>query len=95
MSLEIRQQEGRDRCEREAGGTLVVDVSGGALKDHAGRVLARLVDVRIGVRADWWWTMGLTQTVTLAWPGGRRVVFRSASRSKIASILKILADAGV
>jgi hypothetical protein len=95
MSLEIRQQEGRDRCEREADGTLVVDLSDGALKDPAGRIVARLVDVRIVVRTDWWWTAGLTQMVTLAWPGERRVVFRSASRSKIASILKILADAGV
>jgi hypothetical protein len=85
----------RDRSEREAVDPLVVDTGDGVLKDHAGRVLARLVDVRIVVRTDWWWTAGLTQTVTLAWPGGRRVVFRSASRSKIASILKILADAGV
>jgi hypothetical protein len=85
----------RDRSEREAVDPLVVDTGDGVLKDHAGRVLARLVDVRIVVRTDWWWTAGHTQTVTLAWPGGRRVVFRSASRSKIASILKILADAGV
>jgi hypothetical protein len=85
----------RDRSEREVVNPLVVDTGDGVLKDHAGRFLARLADVRIVVRADWWWTMGLTQTVTLAWPGGRRVVFRSASRSKIASILKILADASV
>ena len=85
----------RDRSEREAGGTLVVDLSDGALKDPAGRVLARLVDVRIVVRTDWWWTKGVTQTVELTWPGGRRIVFRSASRSRIASILKTLADAGV
>jgi len=95
MSLETRQKERRDRSEKETVGTLVVDAGDGALKDHAGRVLARLVDVRIVVHADWWWTMGLTQTVTLAWPGGWRVVFRSASRSRIASILKILAGAGV
>jgi len=85
----------RDRCEREADGTLVVDLSDGALKDPAGRVVARLADVRVVVRTDWWWTMGLTQTVTLAWPGARRAVFRSASRPRIASILTILADAGV
>jgi hypothetical protein len=95
MSLETSQQERRYRCEREADGTLVVDSGIGALDTHAGRVVARLADVRIVVRTDWWWTMGLTQTVTLAWPGGRRVMFRSASRSRIASILKILADAGV
>jgi len=95
MSLESRQQEERDRCEREADGPLVVDLSDSALKDPAGRVVARLADVRIVVRADWWWTMGLTQTVTLLWPGERRVVFRSASPSRIAAILKILADAGV
>ena len=95
MSLQIRQKERRNRCERDADGALVVDLSDGALKDPAGRIVARLVDVRIVVRTDWWWTAGLTQMVTLAWPGGRRVVFRSASRSKIASILKILADAGV
>jgi hypothetical protein len=85
----------RDRCEREADGTLVVDSGEGALETHAGRVVARLADVRVVVRTDWWWTMGLTQTVTLAWSGGRRIVFRSASRSKIASILKTLGDAGV
>jgi len=85
----------RDRCEREAGGTLVVDASDGALKDHAGRIAARLADVRVVVRIDWWWTTGLTHTVTLVWPGGRRAVFRSASRSRIAAILKIVADAGV
>jgi hypothetical protein len=72
-----------------------VDTGDGVLKDHAGRVLARLVDVRIVVRTDWWWTKGVTQTVELTWPSGRCVVFRSASRSRIASILKILADAGV
>ena len=85
----------RDRSEREAVDPLAVDTGDGVLKDHAGRVLARLVDVRFVVRTDWWRTAGLTQTVTLAWPGGRRVAFRSASRSRIASILKILADAGV
>jgi len=85
----------RDRSEREAVDPLVVDVGDSALRDRAGRVLARLVDVRIVVRTDWWWTKGVTQTVALTWPSGRRVVFRSASRSKIASILKILADAGV
>jgi hypothetical protein len=85
----------RDRFEREADGTLVVDASDGALKDRAGRVVARLADVRVVVRTDWWWTTGLTQTVTLAWPGGRRAVFRSASRPRIAAILKILADAVV
>jgi hypothetical protein len=95
MSLETRQEERRNRCERDADGTLVVDSGEGALETHAGRVVARLADVRIVVRADWWWTAGLTQTVTLAWPGGRRAVFRSASRSRIAAILKIIADAGV
>jgi hypothetical protein len=94
MSLETRQQEGRDLGEREADRTLVVDSGVGALDTRAGRVVARLADVRIVVRTDWWWTMGLTQTVTLAWSGGRRIVFRSASRSRIASILKVLADAG-
>ena len=85
----------RDRSEREAVDPLVVDTGDGVVKDDAGRVLVRLVDVRIVVRIDWWWTRGVTQTVALTWPSGRRVVFRSASRSRIASILKILADAGV
>ena len=31
MSLEVRQQEGHDLGEREADGTLVVDLSDGAL----------------------------------------------------------------
>ncbi|MCX6099457.1 MAG: hypothetical protein NTX69_05525 [Candidatus Bipolaricaulota bacterium] len=74
---------------------MVVDTGAGVPKDHAGRVLARLVDVRIVVRTEWWWTKGATHTVALTWPSGRRVVFRSVSRFKIASILKILADAGV
>jgi hypothetical protein len=42
----------RDCSEREAVDPLVVDAGDGALKNHAGRMLARLVDVRIVVRTD-------------------------------------------
>jgi hypothetical protein len=85
----------RDRVDSEIETTLVIDREEGALKDRAGRVVARLADVRIVVRTDLWWTHGIAQAACLVWPGGRRVVFRSASRSRIASVLRILASAGL
>ncbi len=85
----------RDRPESELAGTLVVDTEDGALKDKAGLVLARLEDVRVFARADFAWTRGVAEVVCLRWPGGRRVVFRSTSRTRIASVVAALADAGL
>jgi hypothetical protein len=84
-----------DRSEHEIVRTLIVDVSDGTLKDLAGHIVARLVDVRVVVRTDGWWTRGLARAVNFIWPGGRRVVFRSLSRSKIATVLRTLNHASV
>ncbi|MCX6092345.1 MAG: hypothetical protein NTX23_05720 [Candidatus Bipolaricaulota bacterium] len=85
----------RDRAGREVEGTFVIDGEEGALKDAAGRIVARLADVRVIVRTDLWWAHGVGQAVFLVWPGGRRAVFRSASRSRIASVVRVLAGAGL
>jgi hypothetical protein len=85
----------RDRPESELAGTLVVDRETGALKDKAGLVLARLEDVRVVVRTDFAWTRGVAEVVSLRWPGGRRAVFRSTSRARIASVVAVLVDAGL
>lgn len=85
----------RDRTAGEMTATLVMDAAEGVLKDRNGQTVARLADVRVAVRRDLWWTHGVGQMVSLAWPGGRSVVFRSASRARVASILQILADAGL
>jgi hypothetical protein len=85
----------RDRADGEMTATLVVDAAEGVLKDRNGQTLARLADVRVTVRRELWWTHGVGQTVSLAWPGGKSIVFRTARRARIASILQILADAGL
>jgi hypothetical protein len=85
----------RDRPGREVEETWVIDGEESVLKDRTGRVVARLADVRVIVQTDLWWTHGIAQAVSLVWSGGQRVVFRSASRARIVSVVRTLSGAGL
>ena len=74
---------------------LVVDSNTGMLRDRSGDTLARLDSVHVSVRIDWWWTRALMRLVVLTWPGGKRVVFRSASRRKIREVMQTLQGLGI
>lgn len=73
---------------------LIIDPAAGELRTRDGEVVAPLRSVRVTVCTDWWWTWGVTRFVLLSWEGGRRIVFRSASRRKPDEVVKMLADVG-
>jgi len=80
----------RDLPAQEIADTLIIDSTAGVLRRGDGRALSQLDAVRAVRRRDWWFTRGLMQLVILAWPGGRRVVFRTASGRKAREVLEIL-----
>lgn len=85
----------RDLPLSEVADRLVVDLPAGMLRDRQGDTLSPLDRVCVAVRIDWWWTRTLMRLVVLTWPGGKRVVFRTASRQRARKVAKILVDAGV
>jgi len=80
----------RDLPAEEIADTLIIDSTAGVLRRRDGCALSQLDAVRAVKRRDWWFTRGLMQLVILAWPGGRRVVFRTASGRKAREVLEIL-----
>lgn len=85
----------RDLPLSEVADGLVVDLPAGTLRDRQGDTLSALDRVCVAVRIDWWWTRTLMRLVVLTWPGGKRVVFRTASRQRAREVAKMLVDAGV
>ncbi len=85
----------RDLPLSEVADGLVVDSRAGMLRDRQGDSMSPLDHVRVAVRIDWWWTRALMRLVVLTWPGGRRVVFRSASRKKVRAVIRTLHDLGI
>ena len=80
----------RDLPAEEIADTLIIDSTAGVLRRRDGYVLSQLDAVRVVKRRDWWFTRGLMQLVILAWPGERRVVFRTASGRKAREVLEML-----
>jgi len=80
----------RDLPAQEIVDTLIIDSTAGVLKRGDGCALSPLDAVRVVKRRDWWFTRGLMQLVILAWPGERRVVFRTASGRKAREVLEML-----
>ncbi len=74
---------------------LIIDLHAGVLRDRQGNALSPLDRVCVAVRVDWWWTRALMRLVVLTWPGGKRVVFKTASRRRASEVAQVLVDAGV
>jgi len=71
---------------------VVIDPQAGLLRERRGDVLAELDSVRVAVRIDWW-TRGWMRLVVLAWPGGRRIVFRTSRRERARDVAESLREA--
>jgi hypothetical protein len=80
----------RDLPTEEIADALIVDSNACVLRRRDGDVLAQLDTVDVLARRDWWWTRGLMQLVILTWPGGRRVVFRTASGRRTREVKELL-----
>jgi len=81
----------RDVPLEEVSDAVIVDPASGALRERAGDVLSRLDAVSVAVRIDWL-TRGWMRVVVLTWPGGRRVVYRTASRARARIVADLLGD---
>jgi hypothetical protein len=81
----------RDLPLDEVDDAVVIDRAAGVLRERSGNVLARLDSLSTAVRIDWW-TRGWMRLVVLAWPGGRRTVFRTGSRQRARIVAEFLRD---
>lgn len=60
---------------------VVIDTCRGVLRTPQGEPLTGLSSIEVAVRIAWWdGSRGLMRNVLLSWPGGRRVVFKTANR---------------
>jgi drug/metabolite transporter (DMT)-like permease len=75
----------------EVADAVVVDRAAGVLRERCGNVIAPLDSLKAAVRIDWW-TRGWMRLVVLAWPGGRRTVYRSGSRQRARVVAESLRD---
>ena len=75
----------------EVSGTCTIDHGAGVLRRSGHDVLAQLESVRVAVKIDWW-TRGWMRLVVLAWPGGRKTVFRTPSRQRARIVAEALRE---
>lgn len=73
----------------EIGSAVVIDMKVGVLRTRSGTVVAALDSVSVLERIDWW-TRGWMRLVFLAWPGGRRIVFRTPRRERAQDVAESL-----
>jgi len=81
----------RDMPIAEVADVLLIEGETRMLRTREGELLSPLADTTAAVRIAWWdGSRGMMRNVALSWPGGRRLVFRTASRKKARAVAAAL-----
>lgn len=77
----------RDLPIAEVTDVLLIERDMRVLRTRDGEIISPLADVTAAARIAWWdGSRGMMRNVVLSWRGGRRVVFKTASRKKARAI---------
>jgi len=81
----------RDQPLADVDGALVIHGERGLMSTAQGTPLASTASIKVAVRIAWWdGSRGLMRNVVLAWPGGRRVVFKTANRARAREVATVI-----
>ena len=89
-----RIRERKQAASEDMESFLFLDLQSRELRDHMGTALARFDDLEVALRIDWM-TRGWGRLVTLTWPGGVRIIFRTSRRGLAVDVLQSLAGKGI
>ncbi len=83
----------RDLPISEVARVLLVEEETGMLRTRKGEFLSPLTEAQAAVRIAWFdGSRGIMRNVVLSWPGGRKVIFKTASRRKARAIAAAIGD---